>query len=40
MDPVAEPVIPTMPETKAAEEEANMEDDSVEPSILHVLNED
>jgi hypothetical protein len=41
MEAVAEPVVPTAPKTEALEEEANMEDGSVDPSILHVyLNED
>jgi hypothetical protein len=39
MKAVAEPVVPTAPESRAPEEEE--EDDEVtKPSILHVLNED
>jgi hypothetical protein len=41
MEAVVEPIVPAAPETEALEEEADMEeDDSAEPSILHVLNED
>jgi hypothetical protein len=41
MEVVAELVVPAAPKTEAPEEEADMEEnDSAEPSILHVLNED
>jgi hypothetical protein len=41
MEVVVEPIVPAVLETEAPKEEANMEkDDSPEPSILHVLNED
>jgi hypothetical protein len=41
MEVVAEPIVPTMQGLKAAEEEAEAdEEDSGEPFILNVLNED
>jgi hypothetical protein len=41
MEAVVEPVVPAAQGTEALEEAADMEeDDSGEPSILHVLKED
>jgi hypothetical protein len=41
MEVVAKPVLPAVQGTEVAEEEADSEDDeSVEPSILGVFNED